>query len=669
MKTMRKLWTLFLSLALMLSLVTGIPVTANAEETTGDITVTLRVEQDYSTVLAPVNVTLTESDKAKDFGLSGLEGKNSPLKALAKYFSTEKNVSDDDMSKYINVTSGGFLNSISWDGKDVTNPCETMLDGTSYTQFTAWSYSVKSGDNTNAEGSDLITQYELKDNDSISICGLFSEYSADYSSTLAGFSSSFDQDQYAASTGKAINVTLNQNNFGDRSACEGATILAAKLSDTVLTATKDNASVTASTDKEGKASLTFKEAGTYVLSAYKTASDKIHSTIARPYAVVYVTDDATVTLRIEQDNDTVLAPVQVTLLGSELFDDYGIDGLSGTNSPLKALAKYFSTEKNVSDDDMSKYIAAPVSTLGGLYLSSISLDGKTVIAPGTDASVSWMYDVNNVQENVAISDYDLKDKDTVTIYGLYQRYDYDKSTDSWNLLEGFSSAFDQTAYTAKAGQALSVTLNQSSYLGTAACENATILAAKSSDSVVAATKDNAAVKATTGKDGKASLTFSEAGTYVLSAYKLAEDGIHNAISRPYAVVTVSAADAAKDTNTDKKNTISSTLPAVTPVQVNTAVMPAKVKSLKAKVPKNKKTKKSVKFTWKKAKNATAYQIYISKKKKSGYKKQATTTSLKKTLKLKKGTYYVKVRAYNKSGNFYKYGKFSTVLKVKVKNKK
>ena len=419
MKTMRKLWTLFLSLALMLSLVTGIPVTANAEETTGDITVTLRVEQDYSTVLAPVNVTLTESDKAKDFGLSGLEGTNSPLKALAKYLSTEKNVSDDDMSKYINVSSGGFLNSISWNGKDVTNPCETMLDGTSFTQYTAWSYSVKNGDNTNAEGDKLITQYELKDNDSISICGLFSEFSADYSSTLAGFSSSFDQDQYAASTGKAINVTLNQNNFGVRSACEGATILAAKLSDTVLTATKDNASVTASTDKEGKASLTFKEAGTYVLSAYKTASDKIHSTI----------------------------------------------------------------------------------------------------------------------------------------------------------------------------------------------------------------------------------------------------------SRPYAVVTVSAADVAKDPNPDKKNTISSTLPAVTPVQVSTAVMPAKVKSLKAKVPKNKKTKKSVKFTWKKAKNATAYQIYISKKKKSGYKKQATTTSLKKTLKLKKGTYYVKVRAYNKSGSFYKYGKFSTVLKVKVKNKK
>lgn len=650
MKTMRKLWTLFLSLALMLSLVTGIPVTANAEETTGDITVTLRVEQDYSTVLAPVNVTLTESDKAKDFGLSGLEGTNSPLKALAKYLSTEKNVSDDDMSKYINVSSGGFLNSISWNGKDVTNPCETMLDGTSFTQYTAWSYSVKNGDNTNAEGDKLITQYELKDNDSISICGLFSEFSDDYSSTLAGFSSSFDQDQYAASTGKAITVTLNQNNFGDRSACEGATILAAKLSDTVLTATKDNASVTASTDKEGKASLTFKEAGTYVLSAYKTASDKIHSTIARPYAVVYVTDDATVTLRIEQDNDTALAPVQVTLLGSELFDDYGIDGLSGTNSPLKAFAKYLSTVKKVSNDDMTKYITAPVSMYGGLYLSSISLDGKTVIAPGTDASVSWMYDVNNVQGNVAISTYALKDKDTVTIYGLYTR-------------------FDQTAYTAKAGQALSVTLNQSSYLGTAACENATILAAKSSDSVLAATNDNAAVKATTGKDGKASLTFSEAGTYVLSAYKLAEDGVHNAISRPYAVVTVSAADAAKDTNSDKKNTISSTLPAVTPVQVSTAVMPAKVKSLKAKVPKNKKTKKSVKFTWKKAKNATAYQIYISKKKKSGYKKQATTTSLKKTLKLKKGTYYVKVRAYNKSGNFYKYGKFSTVLKVKVKNKK
>lgn len=366
------------------------------------------------------------------------------------------------------------------------------------------------------------------------------------------------------------------------------------------------------------------------------------------------TGDITVTLRVEQDYSTILAPINVTLTESDKAQDFGLSGLEGKNSPLKALAKYLSTVKNVSNDDMSKYIAAPVSMYGGLYLSSISLDGKTITSPGTDTYVSWMYDVNNVQGDVAISDYALKDNDTVTIYGLYTRYD-----DSWNLLEGFSCAFDQTAYTTKAGQALSVTLNQSSYLGTTACENATILATKSSDNVLAATKDNATVKATTDKDGKASLTFSEAGTYVLSAYKLAEDGIHNAISRPYAVVTVSEA----------KNSLSSTLPSATPVQVSTAVMPAKVKSLKAKVPKNKKTKKSVKFTWKKAKNATAYQIYMSKKKKSGYKKQATTTSLKKTLKLKKGTYYVKVRAYNKSGNFYKYGKFSTVLKVKVKNKK
>ena len=72
--------------------------------------------------------------------------------------------------------------------------------------------------------------------------------------------------------------------------------------------------------------------------------------------------------------------------------------------------------------------------------------------------------------------------------------------------------------------------------------------------------------------------------------------------------------------------------------------PAQVKSLKAKVVKSKKAKKSVKLTWKKASRAKGYQVYVSKKNKKHFKKSATVKKTKKTLKLKKGTYYVKVRA-------------------------
>lgn len=71
--------------------------------------------------------------------------------------------------------------------------------------------------------------------------------------------------------------------------------------------------------------------------------------------------------------------------------------------------------------------------------------------------------------------------------------------------------------------------------------------------------------------------------------------------------------------------------------------------MKAKVVKSKKAKKSVKLTWKKASRAKGYQVYVSKKNKKHFKKSATVKKTKKTLKLKKGTYYVKVRAYNKTG--------------------
>lgn len=43
-----------------------------------------------------------------------------------------------------------------------------------------------------------------------------------------------------------------------------------------------------------------------------------------------------------------------------------------------------------------------------------------------------------------------------------------------------------------------------------------------------------------------------------------------------------------------------------------------------------------------------YKVYISKKQKKGYKAVKTTTKTKTVLKLKKGTYFVKVKAVNKT---------------------
>ena len=93
----------------------------------------------------------------------------------------------------------------------------------------------------------------------------------------------------------------------------------------------------------------------------------------------------------------------------------------------------------------------------------------------------------------------------------------------------------------------------------------------------------------------------------------------------------------------------------------------KVSTLTAK----KKTKNSVKLTWKKTTRADGYQIYHynSTKKKwekvTTIKKGTTVTYTNKKLKSKK-TYQYKVRAYRQNGNTTAYGSYSDILKVRTK---
>ncbi len=85
------------------------------------------------------------------------------------------------------------------------------------------------------------------------------------------------------------------------------------------------------------------------------------------------------------------------------------------------------------------------------------------------------------------------------------------------------------------------------------------------------------------------------------------------------------------------------------------------------------TSNSIIISWKKTKNATGYEVYTSTKKSSGFKKVKTiskASTVKCTVKKASGkkmsankTYYVKVRAFHKSGNEKKTGSYSAVLKV------
>lgn len=92
---------------------------------------------------------------------------------------------------------------------------------------------------------------------------------------------------------------------------------------------------------------------------------------------------------------------------------------------------------------------------------------------------------------------------------------------------------------------------------------------------------------------------------------------------------------------------------------------------KAKITKITSKKKLAKLTWKKIPSVSGYEIWMSAKKASGFKKvatikkAATVTYTKKKLKSKK-TMYFRVRAYRKVGKTTYYGAYSTVKKIKIK---
>lgn len=98
---------------------------------------------------------------------------------------------------------------------------------------------------------------------------------------------------------------------------------------------------------------------------------------------------------------------------------------------------------------------------------------------------------------------------------------------------------------------------------------------------------------------------------------------------------------------------------------NTVKKPGKV----TKVRLVSKKKKALRITWKKVKNAAGYQIAIARDAK--FKKQVKKTAsveASKTIKglISKKKYYVRVRAYNKSGSKKQYGAYSAVKSKEVR---
>lgn len=399
-------------------------------------------------------------------------------------------------------------------------------------------------------------------------------------------------------------------------------------------------------------------------------------------------DTVKVTLRLEQDNKTLVTPVEVTLTDEDK-KDYGIGLSTETLTPLHALAKYLTEKKGATTETMKNYIMASTSQYG-LYVTGINIDGKSDGSASSDAldGVNWLYAVNNTDPGVGMGSYSLKNNDAVTIYGLW-------GGGTWpNNVETNYSYFENNTVNTTVSSKTTVSLKGVGYDENyspivKAISNATVVAAKYENETSTATTGNAVTLAQTDDNGVATLSFDKAGTYVLSAYRLDSDDKHSNISRPYGIVNVRAAVTAPTatptvtptaaptvtpTATPAGDSLGKPVPTKTPTATPTpasddkgikkvAKTPTKVKVV---VKKSKKKKKSVTVSWKKAANAKGYRIALSKKKNGKYKKVTDTKKTKYTFKKTKGTYYVKLTAYVVKSDKATFSKATKPVKFKVK---
>ena len=431
-------------------------------------------------------------------------------------------------------------------------------------------------------------------------------------------------------------------------------------------------------------------------------------------------DTVKVTLRLEQDNKTLVTPVEVTLTDADK-KDYGIGLSTKTLTPPHALAKYLTEKKGATTETMKNYIMASTSQYG-LFVNGISIDGNSDGSASSDAldGVNWGYAVNNTDPGVGMGSYSLKNNDAVTIYGLW-------GGGTWpNNVETNYSYFENSTLNTTVSNKTTVSLkgvgHDKSYNPIVkSISNATVVAAKYENEASTATTGNAVSLVQTDENGTATLSFDKAGTYVLSAYRLDSDGKHSNISRPYGIVNVLAAVTAPTatptvtptaaptvtptaaptvTPTATPTVTPTTTPTVTPTATPTVTPTAtpagdslgkpvptktptatptpasddkgikkvakKPTKVKVVVKKSKKKKKSVTVSWKKAANAKGYRIALSKKKNGKYKKVTDTKKTKYTFKKTKGTYYVKLTAYVVKSDKATFSKATKPVKFKVK---
>lgn len=397
-----------------------------------------------------------------------------------------------------------------------------------------------------------------------------------------------------------------------------------------------------------------------------------------------LTDTITVTLRVEDTDKTLIPSTQVTLRPEDIetinstfvVRNGSVESGNVENVPLlpndttaaHAIAKYMIDHSNTPTEDL----IFNTSYYGGSHNVS-HIKGEH----NADNDYAWSYRVNNAYPVIGSMDqYKIKNGDSIVLY-YSECYDPDSSS-----YTGYSF-FEQECYETAVHEKVTLTLKRENGEYD---ENWIPLTVPASNGTVSVRKNgsNAAPTiAITDDNGAISMSFDEAGTYTITSEHFAEDGLC-VNSRAYAVVTVK--DAAAETPTPAPSTPSAAAPtqtpsvtqSVTPSSATPSLTPSQVPAKAAKPaapPKLKITvkkkdlsssRKNVTFSWKKVKSATGYHISLSKNSKKNFKPFASTKKTKITRKLKKGTYYAKVRSYITVDGKKLYGKYSKIVMFKVR---
>lgn len=246
----------------------------------------------------------------------------------------------------------------------------------------------------------------------------------------------------------------------------------------------------------------------------------------------------TATLRIEYAEATLLTPTEYTVDGQKTLTDYGFDDIEdpGYVTPMHFLGQYAFDDYGVDADTIDTVIGQSGGNLNTILGSTGSADGQE--------QTYWMFTVNGKTpikpdgiNGYTLADYPVQPGDQIVVYGVWGGV--------WGSVNTYHTRFTQQALTCQVGQPLTVTLEgQSIYDFTAGnlspIDGASILCDTQDANGGFALTDSGK---RTDANGQATLTFDEAGTYVLSASRYNSVYGKYDIARPYATVTVTPVDA------------------------------------------------------------------------------------------------------------------------------